>query len=72
MTRHYSPALAKDVDPNGEFLRATRETQYGPGWDVGDELALIEQALKFDPDPEYRRQLRRLYLDLTDKKDAAA
>ena len=22
-----TPALAKDVDPNGEFLRATRETQ---------------------------------------------
>lgn len=33
----------------------------------------IERALKFDPDPAYRRQLVREYIDLWDsKKDAAA
>lgn len=32
----------------------------------------IERALKFDPDPSYRRQLIREYLQLTEpKKDAA-
>lgn len=45
---------------------------------LGDALAAcrldqIERALKFDPDPAYRRQLVREYLDLTDnQKECAA
>lgn len=77
-----TPALAKDVDPNGEFLRATRETQGVPpdsAWQPTPDLTLrehrlneIERALKLDPCPEYRKVLRREYLALTEPKDAAA
>ena len=73
-----TPALAKDVDPNGEFLRATRETQGVPpdsAWQPTPDLTLrehrlneIERALKLDPCPEYRKVLRREYLALTEPK----
>ena len=50
--------------------------QEGEGFEAGmldKRLDEIEQALKFDPDPEYRRELIREFLDLTEpKKDAAA
>lgn len=43
--------------------RSTRETD--------ERLDEIERALRFDPDPEYRRELRREYLALTDPKEVA-
>lgn len=44
---------------------------------LGDQIAsarLLKQALKFDPDPDYRRELRREFRDLTDtqSKEQAA
>lgn len=35
---------------------------------VQRRLDEIERALKFDPDPSYRRELIREYLALTDKE----
>ena len=47
----------------------THETQPG----IDERLDEIERALKFDPDPEYRRQLIREYLALSEPtKDEAA
>lgn len=44
-----------------------------PSMEANKRLDEIERALKFDPDPEYRRQLIREYLQLTNpKKDIAA
>lgn len=39
---------------------------------VDQRLREIEQALKFDPDHDHRRELVREYLDLTDPKRSAA
>lgn len=44
--------------------RRTRE-------ETDERLDEIERALKFDPDPEYRRSLVREYLDLTNRKEPA-
>lgn len=63
-----TPARAKDVDPNGEFLRATRETQGTEPDAIPRRLDQIEQALKFDPCHEHRRELVREYLALTEPK----
>ena len=38
---------------------------------VAVRLREIEQALKFDDDPERRRRLKSDFLDLTDRKAAA-
>jgi hypothetical protein len=39
---------------------------------IADRLDQIEKALKFDPDPAYRRELIREYLDLTTDPDEEA
>lgn len=39
---------------------------------MNNRLQEIERALKFDPDPEYRRAVKRELFELTDKKDVAA
>lgn len=40
--------------------------------DTEQRLDEIERALKFDPDPEYRRTLIREYLDLTEPERKSA
>ena len=65
-----SPAMPRATKAWREI--ATPEDR-DPSMEANKRLDEIERALKFDPHPDYRRQLVREYLALTEpKKDVAA
>lgn len=49
----------------------TASAALGDRLTVEARLRQIERALQFDEDPERRKQLRREFLDLTDKRTMA-